>query len=139
MNIDLSYVQSGDRYLAHLTCFSGNCPSKRIVKTMNTSTNNTTITKAQSRAIMIRTRGKGGSRPKTSKKVHIYKTLLSLDDDAIESLLYSYGLDSTSCYIVKLARSNLSNTTIVNMKNVYQNVLDNLSDAVKEYLSNLCN
>mgnify|MGYP001392433167 CR=1 FL=1 len=139
MNIDLSYIQSGDRYLAHLTCFSGNCPSKRIVKTMNTSTNTTTITKAQSRAIMIRTRGRGGSRPKTSKKVHIYKTLLSLDDDSIKSLLYSIGLDSTSCHIVKLARSNLSNTTIVNMKLVYQNVLDNLSDVVKEYLSNLCN
>jgi hypothetical protein len=106
---------------------------------MNTSTNTTMITKAESRAIMIRTRGRGGSRPKTSKKIQIYKTLLSLDSDAIHSLLYSIGLDSTTCHIVKLARSNLSNTTIVNMKEVYQNVLDNLSDAVKEYLSNLCN
>ena len=139
MNIDLSYVQSGNRYLAHLTCFSGNCPSKRIVKTINTSTNDTMITKAQSRAILIRTNGRGGSRPKTSKKIQIYKTLLSLDSDAINSLLYSIGLDSTACHIVKLARSNLSNTTIVNMKEVYQNVVDNLSDAVKEYLSNLCN
>ena len=137
--INLTYVQYGNRYLAHLTCFSGNCPSKRIVRTMNTSTNTTTLTKAQSHAIMIRTRGRGGSRPKTSKKINIYKTLLSLNDDAIRSLLYTFGYKSTSCYITKMARSNLSNTTIVNMKEVYQNILDNLSDVVKEYLSNLCN
>lgn len=139
MNINLSYVQTGNRYLAHLTCFSGTCPSKRIVKTMNTSTNNTTITKAQSHAILIRTNGRGGSRPKTSKKIEIYKTLLSLNSDEVRSLLFSIGLKSTACYIVKLARSNLNNTTIINMKYVYENVINNLSDAVKEYLENQCN
>ena len=104
MNINLSYVQTGNRYLAHLTCFSGTCPSKRIVKTMNTSTNNTTITKAQSHAILIRTNGRGGSRPKTSKKIEIYKTLLSLNSDEVRSLLFSIGL--------KIKPSSLLNTSL---------------------------
>jgi len=135
MNINLSYTQTGNRYLAHLTCFSGNCPAKRIVRTMSTSTNNTNLTKAESHALMIRTNGRGGSRPKTGKKIEIYKQLLSLDSDQVTSLLYSVGLEAAACYIVKLARSNLSATTISNMKEVYQDVIDNLSDAVKEYLT----
>ena len=112
MNIDISGVSLNSKYLTHLKCYSNNCPAKSIVKTFSTSTNNTTLSKKESLALIIRTRGKGGSRPKTSKKVNIYKNILSLDENYITSLLYNIGLEATSCYVAKLARSNLSQTTI---------------------------
>tara|TARA_B100000424_G_scaffold123286_1_gene93460 strand:- start:813 stop:1232 length:420 start_codon:yes stop_codon:yes gene_type:complete len=139
MNINLDYVQQGNKYLTHLTCFSGNCPAKRVVRTFSTSTNNTDLTRAQSRSILIRTNGRGGGRSKTSRKINIYINLLSLDENTINKLLYTIGLDATACEVAKMARSNLNATTVANVKYVYNSVVDNLSDSVKEYLKTLCN
>ena len=131
MNIILGY--GNNNYLLKLSC-NDKCQVKQIKGTFSTSTNNTNLSRAESLSLLVKTNGRAGGRPKTSRKIQVYKNLLSLDEDLIKQMIFSLGINDTTCIINKLVRSNLYKTVTLNMKIKYENILNSLSNSVREYL-----
>lgn len=108
-------------------------------KPQNSSFNNSNISSKLFLAHRIRNNGKMNSNPKTNKKLKMYKTLYSRDEDSIKDLLFSIGEEKLRQLLCLINKSNLSYKLKSEIESVSNNIFNNLDENEKIKLANICN
>ena len=138
VSIDTKVYLKGGRQYAHIKCSTSNHTVEKTVRCPRTVVNPSTFggnvnsesTQSQSCAINSRTGGKGGSRPKISKNMHIYRVFLSFNKDEISNLISTLGVAKASYHITRSVGTRL--------KSVLNTVFnDTLGEAIQETLETI--
>lgn len=77
---------------------------------------------------MIRTRGKVSVTTKSTKRLHIYNTLLQNDPTQIKSLLFKIGLRKINYHMNNLFKSQTNKLVTISIYETYQDVINDLSE-----------
>ena len=128
VSFDTKVYLKGGRQYAHIKCSTSNNTVEKIVRcprpVVNPSTFggnvNSELTANQSCAINSRTGGRGGSRPKISKNMHIYRVFLSFNKDEISDLISTLGVARASFYITRAVGTRLK--SILNEEHLIKNI-----------------
>ena len=138
VSFDTKVYLKGGRQYAHIKCSTSNNTVEKIVRcprpVVNPSTFggnvNSELTANQSCAINSRTGGRGGSRPKISKNMHIYRVFLSFNKDEISDLISRLGVAQSSFYITRAVGTRL--------KSILNQVFnETLAEAIQETLETI--
>ena len=144
VSIETKVYLKGGRQYAHIKCSTSNHTVERTVRCPRTVVNpstfggnvNSETSQAQACAINSKTGGKGGSRSKISKNMHIYRVFLSYNKEEISALISKLGVAKASFYITRAVGSRLKSilNTVFNetLGQAIQETLETIEEITEE-------